>query len=267
MSAEKTRARRITVISGKGGVGKTVIAANMAAELSSMGHRVLVVDGDLGLASLDILLGISPRLTVHEALRKLSPLDQVLVSTNKGFDLLPAGSGLPENTVFTSAFAEDMQSVLEDLEYRYDAMIFDAGAGIGNIVMFFAGLSDEILLVATPEPTSVVDCYATIKILKQLQGRDEFLLVVNQADPDCPNRVGFYIAGHLQNVISRFMGSAENGRVRIKLIGSIPLDPAIPRAIRNRQLLAEANPQAPAAAPMRDLAGYIHTRIGFGIRD
>jgi flagellar biosynthesis protein FlhG len=261
MSAERKRARRITVISGKGGVGKTVIAANMAAELSSMGHRVLVVDGDLGLASLDILLGISPRLTIHEALRKSSPLDQALVPTRKGFDLLPAGSGLPENTVFTAALAKELQSVLKDAEYRYDAIIIDASAGIGDFVMFFAGLSDEILLVATPEPTSVVDCYATIKILKQLQGRNEFLLVINQADPECPNRVGFYIASHLQNVISRFIGSAENSRVCIRLIGSIPMDPAIPRAIRNRQLLAEANPQAPAAALMRDLAGYLHTRI------
>jgi flagellar biosynthesis protein FlhG len=261
MGTETKRAHRIAVVSGKGGVGKTVITANLAARLSISGHRVLVVDADLGLANLDILLGVSPEFTLLDALHGRRSLDEVLIHTEKGFDLMPAGSGLPEGALLTGILSDGVQDILKSLEQKYDIILFDAGAGVGDVVLFFAGLSDEILLIVTPEPTSLMDSYATIKILNQLQGRNEFLLIVNQADPDCSARIGTTIVGHLRNVISKFLDINQEKPVRIELIGSIPLDPAIPHAIRQRQLLAEISPDAPAACLMNNLADVLHTHI------
>lgn len=261
MGTELKKAHRIAIISGKGGVGKTVITANLAAALSSSGRRILVVDADLGLANLDILLGLSPEYTILDAIHGIHPLEKVLLHTDKGFDFLPAASGLPEGAAFTQILAEGIESILSSIAQCYDVILFDAGAGVGDVVLFFAGISDEILLVATPEPTSLMDSYATIKILNQLHGRSEFLLVVNQANPDCSGQIGAAVVGHLQNVISRFIDSDQKKPVRIELIGSIPLDPAIPQAIRQRQLLAEASPKAPSACLMNHLADYLHARI------
>ncbi len=261
MATEPKRAHRIAVISGKGGVGKSVITANLAASLSSAGRRILVFDADLGLASLDVILGIDPQFTIYDALHRNVPLDEVLVSTSKGFDLLPAGSGLPEGALLTDILSENIESILTSLENRYDAILFDAGAGIGDIVLFFANLADEILLVVTPEPTSLMDAYATIKILHQTYGRTEFLLVVNQANPDCSRQVGESITGHLQSVISRYLEPERGNPIRLHLVGSIPVDPAVPHAIRQRQLLTETSPDSPSTCLVQDLACILNTRI------
>ncbi len=265
MVAEEKKARRITVISGKGGVGKTVITANLAAALASAGERILVVDADLGLANLDVILDIAPHFTIKDVLSGNCSVDEVLLPTQKGFDLLPAGSGLPEGTVLTPTLTKNLESLLDSLEYRYDAMLFDAGAGIGDVVLFFANLADEILLVVTPEPTSLMDSYATIKVLNRMYGRCEFLLVVNQANPACAGQVGTSVVNHLKNVISQFIESGGQDSVSIRLIGSIPLDPAIPRAIRHRQLLTEISPQAPSTCLMNHLAEFIHSRVATGL--
>jgi flagellar biosynthesis protein FlhG len=259
MANKVKRARRFAVISGKGGVGKTVITANLAAALASLGRRILVIDADLGLANLDILLGVDPKFTIHDALRGICSVEEVLMPTGLGFDLLPAGSGLSEGSVFNSAFAKHFEAILDSLDSRYDAMLFDAGAGIGDIVLYFANLAHEILLVVTPEPTSMMDAYATIKILHQLYERREFLLIVNQANPDSSKQMGEAVGHHLQNVISTFLGSPNP--VQLELVGCIPQDPAIPQSIRQRQLLRETNPQAPATRLIQSFANFLDMRL------
>jgi flagellar biosynthesis protein FlhG len=261
MAVNERKARRIAIVSGKGGVGKTVITANLAAALSSIGRRILVVDADLGLANLDILLGVIPQFTIQDVLCGAHTLDEVLLNTNKGFDLLPAGSGFSAGTVLTSAMAENIESLLNSLEQRYDVILFDAGAGVGEVVLFFARLAHEILLVVTPEPTSLADAYATIKVIKQLYGRNRFFLVVNQANPACPDRIGVSVVNHLQGVIARFIETSPGNQMLVQLAGSIPTDPAIPNAIKNRRLLAEISPRAPSACLMHNLADFLHTRM------
>jgi flagellar biosynthesis protein FlhG len=253
MTVEIKNARRIAVVSGKGGVGKTVITANLAASLSSFGRRVLVVDADLGLANLDIILGVDPQFTLLDFLHGTQPLEKVLLNTHKGFDLIPAGSGLLEGTVLTPAMSENIESIFDSLEQRYDVILFDAGAGVGDVVMFFANLAHEIIVVVTPEPTSLMDAYATIKILHQFHERRRILLVVNHADPEITVQIGEAVANHLQNVISRFLG--ENCP-QITLIGSLPEDPEIPSAIKQRQLLSEINPQASSISLINNIASF-----------
>ncbi len=261
MLDEKKKARRISVISGKGGVGKTVITANLAAALASNGQRILVVDADLGLANLDIILGLDPKFTIQDIFCGARTLEEVILPTFKGFDLLPAGSGFAESAVLTLDLAEKVESFIRSIECNYDVIIFDAGAGIGDVVLFFANLAHEILMIVTPEPTSLTDCYATIKLLKQLHGRNDFLLLVNQANPGCPGRIGATVANHLQRVITQFIDSKGKGAVNVHLIGSIPSDPEIPKSIQRRQLLAQCSPQAPAACQMNNLADVLNKRM------
>jgi len=260
MTDEGNKARRIAIVSGKGGVGKTVIAANLAAALSSLGRRVLVLDADLGLANLDILLGVDPQFTVQDVLRGRCLLDDVLFHTRQGFDLLPAGSGLPEGTLFTTRLVDVFDSVLSSLENRYDVILFDAGAGVGDVVLHFANLAHEVLLVVTPEPTSLMDAYAVIKILNKLHERKEFLLLVNQANPKSYMQVGASVAQNLQSVISQFLGA--NNPVRLDLMGCIPQDPAVPDAIKRRQLLGETAPQAASTCRISQIADALNLRIG-----
>jgi flagellar biosynthesis protein FlhG len=189
-------------------------------------------------------------------------LDEVLLHTERGFDLLPAGSGLPMWASLTPTLTENVTSILSTLDHRYDIVLFDAGAGVGDVVLYFACLAHEVLLVATPEPTSMMDVYAAIKILSQLHERNEFLLVVNQANPDRSDQIGVSVAKHLQSVMSKFLGSgAQKTPVRLELVGSIPHDPAIPEAIRQRQLLSETHPQAPSTRRLNELAGFFDTRM------
>jgi flagellar biosynthesis protein FlhG len=259
VAAEKRKAHRIAVISGKGGVGKSVITANLAAALSLFGRKILVIDADLGLANLDVILGIEPPHTIFDAIHGGLPVDEILFPTTKGFDLIPAGSSLPEGTFFTQGLAGKVGTILASLEDRYDAIFFDVGAGIGDVVLFFASLAHEILLVVTPEPTSVIDAYATIKVLHHLHGRREFLLVVNQANPNHSGQVGASIVGHLRNVTSKYI--ASESPIKIELVSSIPVDPTIPLAVKERKLLMETRPEAPSAYLLNHLAGFLDTRI------
>ena len=261
MSTEPGKARRIAVVSGKGGVGKTVITANLAASLSLKGSRILVVDADLGLANLDILLGVSTEYTLLDVLHGNCRVDDILLRTRNGFDLLPAGSGLPEGTVLTQVLAEGIESILGSIENRYEIILFDAGAGVGDVVLFFANLADDVLLVVTPEPTSLMDSYAIIKILNQTHQKGEFLMIVNQVSPDNSSQIADSVIGRLENVISQFINVEGKKPVRLELMGSIPLDPAVPHAIRRRQLLSEISPKAPSVFFLDRFADYLHSYI------
>jgi flagellar biosynthesis protein FlhG len=258
MGSER-RARRYAVISGKGGVGKSVITANLAAAFASAGQRTLVIDADLGLANLDVMLGLNPTGTIQDVLAGSLAIDKVLVPTRAGFDLLPAGSGTLENSLLTPELATSLRQLLDTLEFRYDAILFDAGAGIGEVVLFFARLADEIVLVVTPEPTSLMDAYATVKILSLRFGCTDYRLVVNQADPHCPEKSGAMIATHLQQVVSRFLSVDGGIPVRLHLTGTLPKDPAVSRSISRQRLLSESDPEAPVTSVIPRLVESLRT--------
>ncbi len=252
-------ARRYAVVSGKGGVGKTMIAANVAAALAEAGERVLVIDADLGLANLDVILGLNPAHNLYDLLTGNRGIAEVLVSTPAGFDLIPAGSGGRESTRLTPDLAASLESLLEELDRRYDVILFDAGAGIGETVLAVAGLAHQVLLVATPEATSLMDAYATLKILATRHGRRQFSLVVNQADPSKAAQSGGAVAAHLQQVISRFLEADVGASVRLELLGAIPSDPAVARSINRRLLLADVAPDAQSTLSVSRIARQLQS--------
>ncbi len=245
------RARITAVTSGKGGVGKTFVAANLAAALASQGQRVLVLDADLGLANLDVVLNLPPKVTLHDVFTGKHPIDAAIVPAPGGFSVLLAGSGMVEYSRLTPEVREQLQQVIADVAPRYDHVLLDTGAGISDVVLYTVSLADDVMVVVTPEPTSLTDAYATIKVLATLQQRRAVQLVVNQTRRAGEGRA---VQHQLQQVIDRYVNPGLDKAVRLELLGELPVDPSVRDAIVKRELLIEWLPGAPASVAMRALA-------------
>jgi flagellar biosynthesis protein FlhG len=246
------RARVLAVTSGKGGVGKTFVSANLAAALARRGERVLVLDADLGLANLDVVLNLHPKITLHDVFTGKATLDQAIVAVPGGFSALLAGSGLVEYSRLTPEVRDRLLAVMDEVAPRFDRILLDTGAGISDVVLYTVSLADEVMIVATTEPTSLTDAYATIKVLAAQQKRRNIKLVVNQAHRAGEGRV---IRGQLQQVIDRFVSPGDPASpVKLELIGEIPVDPAVRESVQRRQLLLEATPGSPAAQAFGGIA-------------
>ena len=245
------KARITAVTSGKGGVGKTFMAANLAAALARRGERVLVLDADLGLANLDVVLNLYPKITLHDVFTGKAELNDAILPAPGGFSVLLAGSGLVEYSRLTTEVREQLLAVIQKVAPRFDHILLDTGAGISDVVLYAVSLADEVLVVATPEPTSLTDAYATIKVLATQQQRRVIRLVVNQASRAGEGRV---IRGQLQQVVDRFVSNGTDTPLRLELLGEVPHDPAVREAVQRRQLLLEAYPGSPAAKAIAAIA-------------
>ncbi len=252
--AATSGARTIAVTSGKGGVGKTFMSANLAAALAERGQRVLVLDADLGLANLDVVLNLPPTTTLHDVFTGQAELEAAVLPAPGGFSVLLAGSGLVEYSHLSSDVRAQLLDIVAQMKPRFDVILLDTGAGISDVVLFAVAMADEVLLVATPDPTSITDAYATIKVLATQQGRRTIQLVVNQV-----GRVGAGrgICTQLQQVLDRFVSpllTAPAGGVKLELVGEVPNDVAVREAILKRQLLLETAPGSAASVAIGRLA-------------
>jgi flagellar biosynthesis protein FlhG len=248
------RARITAVTSGKGGVGKTFVSANLAAALAGRGQRVLVLDADLGLANLDVVLNISPKVTLHDVFTGVRTLDEALTEVAPGFWVLLAGSGLVEYSRLTPEVRDKLTETLEQVAPRFDHVLLDTGAGISDVVLYTVSLADDVLLVTTPEPTSMTDAYATIKVLAATQGRQRIGLVVNQTASGTEGRS---VRGQLQQVVDRYVSPTLASPLTIELWGEVPQDAAAREAVRKRQLLHDAFPGTPATRAVAALAARL----------
>lgn len=252
-SAHK-RARTIAITSGKGGVGKTFVSANLAAALARTGRTVLLLDADLGLANLDIVFNVHPTVTLHDVMSGSAEMDAAVIEVQPGVFVLPAASGLLEYSSLTGEVQTELTTVIADLVGRYDYLLLDTGAGISDLVLFTASLAEEVLLVATPEPTSITDVYATIKVLATMHDRTKFNIVFNQVRNE---KEGARNAAQLQGVVDRYLKSQSGTAIKLHHRGDIPLDPSVSDALRKRKLLIQAFPGAPAAKSIVALAAAI----------
>ena len=249
------RGARITAItSGKGGVGKTFLAANLAAALARRGERVLVLDADLGLANLDVVLNLYSRLTLHDVFTGRTPLEDAILPAPGGFSVLLAGSGLIEYSRMTPEVRDKLLDVVARVRPRFDRVLLDTGAGISDVVLFTVSLADEVLVIATPEPTSLADAYATVKVLASTQAARPMKLLVNQIQRIGEGRA---VRAQLQQVVDRFVNSTVAAPVKLDLVGEVPQDAAVREAVQRRQLLLETIPGCAAALGVSAAAGKL----------
>ena len=241
----------LAVTSGKGGVGKTFVSANLAAALAKLGHRVLVLDADLGLANLDVVLNLYPKITLHDVFTGKAKLEEAIIRAPGGFSVLLAGSGMVEYSRLTPEVRDDFLRIMNGLTPHYDVVLLDTGAGISDVVLFAVSLASEVLVVATPEPTSLTDAYATIKVLVGQQKRQNVRMVINQTARLGDGRA---ITVQLQQVLDRFVASEPGRPIKLLHMGDIPADTAVRQAVMRRQLLMQSTPSSPAAMAIGQLA-------------
>ena len=244
----------IAVTSGKGGVGKTFVSANLAAALTRHGLRVLVLDADLGLANLDVVLNLYPKVTLHDVFIGKATLEEAVVTAPGGFHVLLAGSGMVEYSRLTPEVRNQLIHVIDKLAPNYDVVLLDTGAGISDVVLFSVSLAHEVLIVAPPEPTSLTDAYAAIKVLATQQKRHNMRLVINQAARPGDGRA---ITGQLQQVLNRFVNTESGMPLRLIHMGDIPADKAVREAVMRRQLLLQAMPGCAASLAIAQLANRV----------
>ena len=256
-AAPSRRARITALTSGKGGVGKTFLSANLAAALARRGQRVLVLDADLGLANLDVVLNLQPKVTLHDVFTGKVVLDDAVLPAPGGFSVLLAGSGLVEYSRLTPEVREQLLRIIDTLAPRFDHILLDTGAGISDVVLYAVSLADDVLVLVTPEPTSMTDAYATIKVLAIQQRRRHVKLVVNQVGRSGEGRG---IRNQLQLVVDRFVPAllaAGEAAPMLQLLGDVPLDPGVREAVQQRRLLVELLPGCAAATSIEAIAAKI----------
>lgn len=247
-SLRRRTARMIAVASGKGGVGKTSIAVNLSLRLSQLGHRVVLVDADLGTANADLLLNVHPRSTLTNLVRGGAVLGDVLTPINDHLRLLAGASGLSAMADLDILDRRFLVSELSALESQSDLIVIDCGAGVSQNVLAFAQAADDLLVVATPEPTSITDAYALVKVLSRADRLPSVHVVMNQAINETEGRQA---AERLSSVASRFLG------IEVSQIGQIPRDDHVGRSVRLRIPFVVQYPRSPAAAAISILANRV----------
>ncbi|MBW8329266.1 MAG: MinD/ParA family protein [Thiobacillus sp.] len=248
----------IAVTSGKGGVGKTFVSANLAAALAKRGYKVLVLDADLGLANLDVVLNLYPKITLHDVFTGKAKLEDAILQAPGGFSVLLAGSGMVEYSRLTPEVRDEFLRIVSGLVPHYDVVLLDTGAGISDVVLFAVSLASEVLMVATPEPTSLTDAYATIKVLVGQQQRQTIRVLVNQA---ARTGAGQAITHQLQQVLDRFVPAEPDRPIHLISMGEIPVDPEVRQAVMRRQLMMQATPGCPAGVAIAQLARKLEESV------
>ena len=242
--------RVISITSGKGGVGKTNIASALSVEFSRMGLRVLIIDTDLGLANLDIVLGIQPRFSLLHVVEGKQRLNDVIVNYSDYIDLIPAGSGISEIHTLSPEQRLILVNEIDNLEKEYDILILDTGAGISPNVLYFNSTSQELIIVVTPEPTSVADAYAMIKLLYLNRGIVRFQLLMNQVKS---RQEAMDLFRGISLVTERFL------KLSLSYLGHVVTDDHIRRAVMKREPFPLCYPNAPASRCVAEIAKRLHT--------
>jgi flagellar biosynthesis protein FlhG len=240
--------KTIAIASGKGGVGKTNIITNLGVALRKMGKEVLIFDADLGLSNIDVLLSLAPKYNIEHLIKGEKSLKEIIIEGPNGIKILPAGNGVQE---LTSLNEFDRLRVLEQFdEYteKVDIMLIDTSAGISENVTFFCTAVQENIIVVTPEPTSITDAYALIKILHNKYREKDFNLVVNLAKNEDEAKE---VYKRLSMVTEKFL------KVDLHYLGFVRYDENVKKAVKMQDAFVNAFPNTNASKDIFDIANKI----------
>ena len=242
------RPRVIAITSGKGGVGKTNIVANLGFSLGKYGKKVLILDADLGLGNLDILLGIAPRYNLSHVLSGEKKVDEIIVNGPGNLKILPASSGIQELTRLSESQRVVLSKELEKVVNSFDILLIDTAAGISSNVLYFNLSAQEIMVVVTPEPTSITDAYALMKVLSIRYKEKHFKLIVNSVN-SCQE--ADEVHRQLNLVTSKFLN------ISVEYFGYVLMDKNIKKFIKKQKVITQWAPYTPASIGFAVLAEKI----------
>lgn len=245
---ERENTRVIAITSGKGGVGKTYISANLACVLSKMKKKTLIFDADMGLANIDVILGLSPKYNMHHVLLGEKSLGDVIVPGPGGVKVLPAASGIQEMAELSKGQKIALMDELNELNEDFDFMFIDTAAGITSNVLYFNMAAKEIIVVVTPEPTSLTDAYALIKILYNGHHEKRIMLIVNMVRNF---QEGREVYRKLSKATERFLD------LSIEYLGHITYDEKVTEAVKQQKMFTEIYPYTQASKCLSSIAKKI----------
>ncbi|WP_051904444.1 MinD/ParA family protein [Hippea jasoniae] len=231
----KKKSRVIAFTSGKGGVGKTNIVANVAYLLSSIGKKVVVFDADLGLANIDILMGLKSKHSLIDVIKNGKKMKDIMIKVNDNFKVIPAGSGIEEIANITEPIFSKIKDELLDIAKETDVLLIDTGAGISKKVTFFLKNAEEIVVITTPEPTAIADGYAILKILSKNYKKENLYIFVNMAKN--PQEAENTIT-NINKISKKFIEK------EFKPMGWALYDKNLLQAVKSQKLIAELYPNS-----------------------
>ncbi|HVP35003.1 MAG TPA: MinD/ParA family protein [Steroidobacteraceae bacterium] len=237
----------IAITGGKGGVGKTSVAVNLATALAARSRRVVLLDGDLGLANADVFLGLSPRYTLAHVLAGERTLDEILVEAPQGFKLIPAAAGAADLAQLGPAEHLGLIRAFSSLAARLDVLIVDTAAGLSHSVLQFSQAAQQVMVVMCDEPASITDAYALIKVLSRNHGVERFRILANQIRLPGGGRELYQ---RFERVAARFLD------VTLEYAGEIPDDDCLRRSVRGQRPVLDEYPSSPAARAFKKLAAH-----------
>jgi flagellar biosynthesis protein FlhG len=239
------RARVVAISSGKGGVGKSTLALNLALVLCTQGKKVLLLDADMGMANLDIMLGMVPKYNLFHMIQGKKNLDEIIIPGPQGMSIIPGGSGIQE---LANLPAGDMKRLLVELgrlDNDYDYMLLDTGAGISQNVTTFLLAADDAIIITSPEPTSLTDAYGVLKSMSRASYNGRVHLVVNRVSDDSE---GILVAEKLKMVAQKYLG------IDVVILGHIINDSSVSEGIRRQQPFVEIYPRSRATRNIERIA-------------
>lgn len=242
---EPRSAKFITVSSGKGGVGKSNFTLNFALTLQSLGKKVLIFDADIGMANIDVLMGVSSPYNLYHLISRERTIQEIISTGPNGISYIPGGSGVSELLSMSDQDIQYFMSQIEQLASKVDYILFDTGAGISKENMRFIASADECLLVTTPEPTSITDAYALMKVVHGEGCRVPFRLIVNRAGDE---QEAAQTANKINLAARRFLD------IQVPLLGYIADDSHVVKAVKRQTPFTIAFPNCPAARDVKRMA-------------
>lgn len=245
------KTRIITVTSGKGGVGKTNFTINFALALMSFGQRVMVLDADLGLANIDVVLGISPSYNLYHVLKGQKTFQDIIVTGPQGLQIIAGGSGIQEMANLRRWQIEQFIAKLDALEGMADILIIDTAAGLSRNVMSFVLAADEVIVITTPEPTAITDAYGLVKAMTAKKKNGVVHLVVNKVENA---QEADMTASKLSIVAEKFL------KLDIGHLGFILDDPLVSKAVKSQEPFLLKYPKSSAAQCIQRLAAQLMDR-------
>ncbi len=234
--------------SGKGGVGKTSLALNIAISIAQKGKEILIVDGDLGLANIDVMLGLAVETTIKDILTKGGDPLTALVYPEPNLAVLPASSGIPEMVDLGNEDTRLLAETLHFIATHFEIILIDTAAGIGQSVLWFNTFVHKNIVIMTPDPTSITDAYALMKVLSHHHGRKNFYILINQVEGEDDAKKIFL---GIQKVTDKFLG------INLSFLGYVPKDKAMTRAIQTQIPIIQSNPKAESALAIKMIAQKI----------